>query len=222
MRISRQARHASTRAPSCSNADSATIRGTELEATIQPMENLDVSLSYSYMDGEYDDFTLTQWPDPLRGGTTMTSCDGPVKVPTLGQSEVEVDLSCIPFQNLPENIATLTARYSVPLGDAFGELILIGNVNYRDEQYSSATTHPRDDPRAMIESYHVFNLSAEWNGIMGSSVDARAFVNNVADETYRLNNYIGLQQASGFTNSIYGEPRMYGLSLRYRFGGAGG
>ena len=204
------------------NADSATIQGLELEATIQPLENLDVSLSYSYMDGEYDDFTLTQWPDPLRGGTTMTSCDGPVTVPRLGQPEVEIDLSCIPFQLLPENIAALTARYSVPLGDGFGDLMLIGSVNYRGEVYSSATTHPNDDPRAMVDSYHVFNLSAEWNGIMGSNFDARAFVNNVADDTYRLSNYIGLQQASGFTNSIYGEPRMYGLSLRYRFGGAGG
>jgi len=203
------------------NAESANITGFELEAAIQPTENLNVSASYSYMDAEYDDFDLVQYPDPLRAGTQVTDCNGAVTVPGIGQAPVTLDLSCIPFQLVPEQIAALNVRYELPLAEGLGDVVVLGSVNYRDEQYSSATTHPADDPLAMVESYHVYNLSAEWNGIMGSSFDARAFVNNVTDEEYRSYAYIGLQGASGFVNSIYGEPRMYGFSLRYRFGARG-
>ena len=203
------------------NADSAHIDGLEIEVAIEPIENLNISASYSYMDAQYDDFELTQYPDPLRGGTTITDCNGPVTVPGVGQAPVVLDLGCIPFQNAPDKIASLNARYTLPLGDGIGDLTLIGSVNYRGDQYSSATTTPQDDPGAWIDAYHVYNLSAEWNGIMGSSFDARAFVDNVTDETYKTYSYVGLQQSSGFVNSIYGEPRMYGFSLRYRFGAQG-
>ena len=203
------------------NADSAHIDGIEIEVAIEPIENLNISASYSYMDAQYEDFELTQYPDPLRGGTTITDCTGPVTVPAVGQAPVVLDLSCIPFQNAPDKIASLNARYTLPLGDGIGELTLLGSVNYRGDQYNSATTTPQDDPGAWIDAYHVYNLSAEWNGIMGSNVDARAFVDNVTDETYKTYSYVGLQQSSGFVNSIYGEPRMYGFSLRYRFGAQG-
>ena len=69
-----------------------------------------------------------------------------------------------------------------------------------------------------MESFEVVNLSLEWNGILGSNLDARAFVTNATDETYRVSEYTGLSTSTGFTNSVYGEPRMYGMSLRYRFG----
>jgi len=203
------------------NADSATIEGIELEFLIQPTENLEISANYSYVDAQYDSYDLVQYPDPLKGGTTLRDCNGLVTVPSLGQPAAVLDLSCIPFQNTPEDTAALNVRYLLPLGDGIGEVVLLGSVNYRGKVYGGATMHPDDEPRGWVDAYHVFNLSAEWNGIMGSSFDARAFVDNVADDTYVLANYTGYASSSGFTNDMYGEPRMWGVSLRYRFGAEG-
>ena len=204
------------------NADGATIEGIELEFLIQPTENLEISANYSYVDSQYDNYDLVQYPDPLKGGTTLHDCNGLVTVPNLGEPATTLDLSCIPFQNTPEDTAALNVRYMLPLGDGIGDVVLLGSVNYRGEVYGGATMHPADEPRGWVDAYHVYNLSAEWNGIMGSSFDARAFVNNVTDEEYRLATYTGYSNSSGFTNDMYGEPRMWGVSLRYRFGAEGG
>ena len=204
------------------NADGATIEGIELEFLIQPTENLEISANYSYVDSQYDNYDLVQYPDPLKGGTTLHDCNGLVTVPSLGQPAATLDLSCIPFQNTPEDTAALNVRYLLPLGDGIGDVVLFGSVNYRGEVYGGGTTHPADEPRGWVDAYHVYNVSAEWNGIMGSSFDVRAFVNNVADDTYVLANYTGYANSSGFTNDMYGEPRMWGVSLRYRFGAEGG
>ncbi|HBM84607.1 MAG TPA: hypothetical protein DD459_13140 [Halieaceae bacterium] len=199
------------------NAEAARISGIEIESTIAPVENLEISLSYSYIDAEYQDYDLTIYADPLRGGTTLYPCSGPTTWPGLGQPSVSLDYSCIPFQNTPEHIAALNVRYYLPLGN-LGELVFFGSINHQGKTYSSATTSEREDPTAWVDSYEVVNLSLEWNGILGSSLDARAFVTNATDETYSVNEYVGFSQSSGFTNTVYGEPRMYGMSLRYRFG----
>jgi iron complex outermembrane receptor protein len=204
------------------NADGATIEGIELEFLIQPTENLEISANYSYVDAQYDNYDLVQYPDPLKGGSTLRDCNGQVTVPSLGEPAATLDLSCIPFQNTPEDTAALNVRYLLPLGDGIGDVVLFGSVNYRGEVYGGATMHPDDEPRGWVDAYHVYNVSAEWNGIMGSSFDVRAFVNNVADDTYVLANYTGYANSSGFTNDMYGEPRMWGVSLRYRFGAEGG
>ena len=126
--------------------------------------------------------------------------------------------SCIPFQNAPEHIAALNLRYTLPLVGNLGELVFFGSVNHQGETYSAANMHPADEPNGWMESFEVLNLSLEWNGILGSNLDARAFVTNATDETYRVSEYSGFANSTGFTNSVYGEPRMYGMSLRYRFG----
>lgn len=200
------------------NADKAWIRGLELEGLLRLSENFDISANYSYLDGEYDDFKQVVQQDPMRGGQPIQTCDGPRLVPTIGYPDIVADFSCIPVQNIPKHTAALNLRYQLPLGDGMGDMVLFASWNYVGRIYGSATTHPKDDPDAWIEKYDVLNISAEWNGVMGSNFDVRAFVNNVNDKTYRINAYPGLQQSTGFTNSTYGEPRMYGISLRYRFG----
>lgn len=200
------------------NADSARVRGFEMEATIAPVENLEISLSYSYTDAEYRSFDQVIYADPLKGGSSVTTCDGPLSVPFLGQPSAVANYDCIPFQNAPEHIAALNLRYTLPLVNNLGELVFFGSVNHQGETYAAANFHPADEPTAWMESFEVVNLSLEWNGILGSKLDARAFVTNATDETYRVSEYVGRSTSTGFTNSVYGEPRMYGVSLRYRFG----
>jgi iron complex outermembrane recepter protein len=61
------------------------------------------------------------------------------------------------------------------------------------------------------------NARLDWNDILRSSFDASLFVTNATDKLYRIgqsSNYY----TDGRVASLYGEPRMYGVQLRYRFG----
>ena len=68
--------------------------------------------------------------------------------------------------------------------------------------------------------YTLVDIGLNWDGINKGPIDLRLFAKNVLDKTYvsgpNLVNYVGL----GLGTVYYGEPRTYGLQLRYRFGGA--
>jgi iron complex outermembrane receptor protein len=48
-------------------------------------------------------------------------------------------------------------------------------------------------------------------------LDAAFFITNATDKTYRVGQYNNLV-SNGYITSLYGEPRMYGVQLRYHFG----
>jgi iron complex outermembrane receptor protein len=52
---------------------------------------------------------------------------------------------------------------------------------------------------------------------MNSQIDLAVFATNLLNKTYILGGYPISQL--GFDGAMYGEPRMYGVSLRYNFGG---
>ena len=69
----------------------------------------------------------------------------------------------------------------------------------------------------MIKGYGLLSLNAGWSNIMGSNFDLNLFATNVTNKLYRIgggNYYYSL----GFTTSVYGEPRMVGAKVTYRFG----
>lgn len=197
------------------NAEKARVRGIEVETMIRPTENLTLSASYSRTEGKYKEFHLDVQADPLV--RTIDSCDGPLAVPFTPGQFVRADLSCIPYGYVPKNQFNVNARYEQPLGEDMGKLVFTANYAWNDKIFHSSTTTPKDDPYVWIDSYGILNLSAEWNSVFGAPVDARFFMTNVTNKAYRISAYPGYNQAIGFTNSIYGEPRMYGMSLRYRF-----
>ncbi|MBK7250760.1 MAG: TonB-dependent receptor [Gammaproteobacteria bacterium] len=197
------------------NAKGARIQGVEIETTIQPTKNLHLSLGYAWTNAKYTDYMLAVSPDPLV--RRIDSCQGPVAVPFPGQPATAIDLSCAPFQNTPENMFNVNARYTLPLGEA-GLLAFGAAYAWIDKVWHGATMTPNDDPLGWTDSYGLLNLSIAWSGIFGSKLDARIWGTNVTDETYRSFAYTGYSTSTGFVNSVYGEPRMYGLSLRYSFG----
>jgi iron complex outermembrane receptor protein len=65
----------------------------------------------------------------------------------------------------------------------------------------------------------LLNLDLGWSSIFGSPVDVTAFATNVTNKKYYQ--YIpglGSPQAAVEFATV-GEPRMFGVRLRYRFGG---
>ena len=61
------------------------------------------------------------------------------------------------------------------------------------------------------------SYDVDWNDIFQTTLDASFFMTNVTDKVYRVGQYNDLV-ANGYITSFYGEPRMWGVQLRYRFG----
>ena len=64
----------------------------------------------------------------------------------------------------------------------------------------------------------VVDANLDWDSIGGSSIDASFFVTNLFDVTYKIGGASLINSGLGFNQRVYNEPRMYGVSLRYRFG----
>ncbi|MCW5758505.1 MAG: TonB-dependent receptor [Phenylobacterium sp.] len=60
-------------------------------------------------------------------------------------------------------------------------------------------------------------MRADWKRIGGGNLSAALFVNNLTDRNYGLTTITQLHSL-GNSVKIYGEPRTYGVELRYAFG----
>jgi iron complex outermembrane recepter protein len=119
----------------------------------------------------------------------------------------------IPFANLPEHKASLITDYTLPLAGSLGELVLGASYSYQTKFFDAPAVQPLD----YIAGYGLMNARLDWNEILRSSLDASLFVTNATNRLYRIgesSNYY----TDGRIASLYGEPRMYGVQVRYRFG----
>ena len=167
------------------NAARATIRGVEVENTLQPASFIELSLSYSYLDASYDRY-----------------------VTPLGQ-----DLTGLPYAYAPRNKASASMRLRAPLPRSVGDVWLGANFTYQDKVFAGFTTV---DPGSFMPAYGLLGLRVDWEAIWGSGLDAAIFATNVTDKAYRAANE-DLYSTIGTATTVYGEPRMIGASVRYRF-----
>jgi iron complex outermembrane recepter protein len=167
------------------NAARATIRGIEIENTLEPTSYTEVTLNYSYMDAFY-----TRYVTPL------------------GQ-----DLTHLPYAYAPRNKFSASARARLPLPATLGDVWLGANFSYQDQVFAgfSAVT-----PGSYVPSYGLLGLRADWERINGSGLSAALFVTNLADKVYRVTNE-DLYTTIGSSTTVYGEPRMYGVTLKFQF-----
>lgn len=195
------------------NAASARIKGVELEAVLRLSQAFELSGSYSHIKSRYNAFTINV--DPL---LSQLDCSGQV-------ASGNIDLSCVPIPYLPKNQFNLAGRYTLPLSADAGKLVFSAVYAYTGKQWQTATTVPEELPEAragggepglLIKGYGVLNMSLNWSDVMRSPVDLTLFMTNVTNETYRVSN-TGTFLSLGSQASLYGEPRMYGASVRYKF-----
>jgi len=173
------------------NAGEAEVKGLEVEATWLATENLTLMANYSYLDGEYTNFT---------GQIDTIGGDGPGD---------EQDLSGNPLTQAPKNKVYFNAAYSI-MTDSIGEFVLSGAYSWVDErQYDAFNT---DATRA--DSYYRVDAMATW---FNPSQDMRVILsgrNLTEEETYvsyeRLN-------AAGAVVGFPNAPRTYSLEVQYDF-----
>lgn len=174
------------------NAGKAVMQGVEIDSTFNFTDRVSLQLGYAYLD------------------TEIKSVETPPPPP--------IDLMIIPAASegdptpwSPRHKLTATASYHLPVRAELGEISVALNYVYVDEQLVSTGS-----PFGVLPSYELFNLSANWMNIGGSSFDASVFVNNLLDKEY-ISNVYGNYLSFGAEFYNPGPPRMVGARLKYSF-----
>jgi iron complex outermembrane recepter protein len=108
-----------------------------------------------------------------------------------------------------------SATYHLPIEASWGDTSVTVNYSRTSQMY---TTIVLNDPLRVVPGYDLVNLRVDWNNILQHPVDASFFMNNVFNTTYIMGT-LPLYTLLGFDAVSYGPPRMFGFSLKYRFGG---
>jgi iron complex outermembrane receptor protein len=195
------------------NAGKSRIWGIEVEGSITPFTGFTIEGGYTHLNTEIrsvPEFTI----DSATTGYVVT-----------GQAGVGDPLSLS-----PKNKYTITANYTLPLNADIGKVTLGATFTHTDSQLSNysnrfytgdAGSNPATVAFIQSLSYlpatNLLNLNLSWNAVAGSPVDLNLFATNVTKEKY-YTFLPGLAVGAGFNVASLGEPRMYGMRLKYHFG----
>lgn len=196
------------------NNASAVIKGVEVQAMIRPIEQLELGGNYSHLSSHYKSFVF----DSNSGvwDCTATSVTSP-------KVFAGADMSCRPLQYLSPNIVSVYGRLTLPVPESVGEVSLLVNYNWTDAQETapfSTETFPDgtvNEPGVRLPSFGVLNATLDWKNALNSGMDVSIFGTNLTNKEYATSN-TGTFQTIGAQSKIFGEPRMYGIRLRYKFG----
>lgn len=204
-----------TQPPSASivNSGSSVLKGFEAELNLRPFEGMRVGAAYGYLKTKIKELTPPRFPEGSPYDTAT--------LPRIGD----------PIPNAQPHKLTVFAHYTLPLPESIGEVTLGGTWIYTGRFTSVADSCPAvpesptgtvpgcpfPNPGAgKVPASNVINLNLNWNNIGGMPVDAALFVTNLTKEVVYLN--INENTARGFRSALLGEPRMWGVRLKYRFG----
>ena len=124
------------------------------------------------------------------------------------------DLSGLPFLYTPKHMINLALVLDVELPSDLGALSLFGSFSWQEKMFAGFTE--AESVGSSIPAYGIANLRLDWANIRGTNVGLSLFVNNLADKEYRIANNPNFDTV-GFSLTQYGEPRIWGVSLRAEF-----
>jgi iron complex outermembrane receptor protein len=126
-------------------------------------------------------------------------------------------MSCIPFYNAARHQYSVSAIYQVPVSPSLGAIEASATWSWIGSVYGSSVTHPDAEPGAWLNPIGLLNASARWDQILGTGMYMQLFGSNLLDKEYRVANS-SVWNLLYYQSTIYGEPRMVGLRLGYRWG----
>jgi iron complex outermembrane recepter protein len=188
------------------NVGKSRIRGVEVDGSLIVLDDLRFDFGYAYLDA-------------VVTGGSVPFCDDTRFI--CSQAAFLSTGTRLLFA--PKNRFTVTATYTLPLNRSIGTISLGATFTHTDEQFQ---THTNDLPFALgaipenyglLPATDLLNLNLNWKGVAGSPIDLALFATNVTNEKYRVATAGGLPSV-GAEFMVLGEPRMYGVRVRYRFG----
>lgn len=103
---------------------------------------------------------------------------------------------------------------AVPVAESVGQLTLNMDFSWQSRVNTNDTSPLLD---TNYPAYGLLNVRLALADIGGSGLEASLFANNLTNNSYILGGF-PLGDAIGFDSVLYGEPRMFGASLKYSFG----
>jgi iron complex outermembrane receptor protein len=186
------------------NAGKSRIWGIEVESSVEPVRGLTFDLDYTYLNAKITAI------EPLVSNDPNYILSGQIPVgSTLALS--------------PKNKASASANYRLPFDQKVGKIVLGAIFSYTSPQLA---TYAYADPAAaaamggnvgILQARHLLDLNLNWSSILGSPLDLGLFGTNITDAKY-YSFVPGLGVPTGFETATIGEPRMYGMRVRYHFG----
>jgi iron complex outermembrane receptor protein len=134
-----------------------------------------------------------------------------------------------PLFYAPEHKLSATARYTLPLDEAVGEVSVGATYTYTSSRVASYAYDLRLPSGVVtraafggidygtLPSFGIVNLNLNWNSVGGHPFDLAVFATNVTGEKYRTG-IASVGGVFGFESAAIGEPRTYGVRFKVRFG----
>lgn len=185
------------------NAGRSRIYGLELDASIIPYRGLMLTVDYAYLNTR---ITSIQ---------TFTTPPGSLYI--IDGSQVVGDRLAL----TPTNKVSFNANYVLPLDQAIGKISVGATFTHTDSMISNYAdryvANPAIQRLGTLPATNLLDLNADWDGLMGQPIDLSFFATNVTDQHY-YSFTPGIGGATGVETAVLGQPRFYGVRLRYGFG----
>jgi iron complex outermembrane receptor protein len=185
------------------NAGASTIQGVELELVAAPIENLQLTLNYGYLDAEFDEY------DDTCQAATPVDCAPGVQPGQLFDASNHYRVP-----TAPRNTASAGISYTVPLN--VGEIVTNIDWNYVDEHVNYPV--PSSFLTTTVEGYGLVDARLSWRDIPLSSTSRLAvslWGKNLADKEYTTTGIA--RGAAVLTSNFFGDPRTFGIDVTLDF-----
>jgi iron complex outermembrane recepter protein len=198
-------------------ANVAAYRGeyTDIQrTTIEPVGGALLNVTRSAAEGRIQGVELTGAISPIPG-LTFTGAYSFIdaQYTRIGDGGAGALLAGAEFPYTPKNKYALGVSWEHSLGE-IGDLDLSANLA---NQSSFSTAQNNLAQVRSLPGYETLTLRAALKQVGGFPVDLIAFVANATDETYASGLADFYNIGGGSVAYTYGEPRTYGIQLRYSF-----
>lgn len=117
----------------------------------------------------------------------------------------------------------VTEIYRLPVAESAGDVTVSATHSYSSSRlatyayYNPAVVAGMGADYGRLEKYGTLNLNLNWNEVGGNPFNLALFATNVTGKQF-FTGLGGVGGAFGFESASVGEPRMYGMRFRVRFG----
>lgn len=155
------------------NAAESSIKGVEIDATIVPIEGLQIKTNYAYLDATFDDFVFDQ----------------------------STDFSDNRMPRSPENTFNIGIRYDRQIGP--GTFFVNGNWSWQDTIFfefdEGLTTGTEQGPFSLFNAEVGYNVDNWRFSIWGKNLDDTEYRNSVLNFGGNTIEFLGLPRTYGVT-----------------------
>ena len=189
------------------NAGKSTLKGVEVDSSVSFLRDFRVDLGYTFLDTKLKSVAAPATAGDGSALGTLLARTPFVRLIPIGQPGE-------PLSFAPRHRVTLTGTYTLPLDEQYGRVSFSATYLYTAHQFAADLAA---SPIGRLPATNLFNLNLNWNNVLQSGFDVAGFATNVGNKKYPVAIAQGYNSA-GFDSYLVGQPRFYGVRVRYHFG----